>query len=160
MLLAAAMVACTTSADDEPVLCHNPEAGIVRIGTGSDDTGFQPLEDGGDLALLFGVNGMYLLSVSLEVARFEFPSEQSTLSQVGIRMSRSRVGDDAETVAGTLTHLHAESRDDLAEFLGIRCTVVSDEVDNLLGDPIQVDAEVVDGCGRVLEAGKTVNVVR
>lgn len=157
-LLLSTMSACGSSPDDEPIACVNQQPGNLELGTGDSATGFIPLEDGGEIGLGLVAGGPRLLTVSLRATDFEHPTDGTGDAEVTIEISRD-LGDGSEDVAHAFEEMVTGPPDGVVEILGINCVVGNVDIDSLVNDQIQIDAEVIDGCGRPLKASKTATVV-
>lgn len=148
-LLALALLgggACVPGQDVEPWLCENPDPAFAELGAGDLETGFQELDDGSDIGIVLGPQGLHMIVVSVRLEGFEMPTVGggATPIQVAIRTGDTLVGGAVEELAPSTE----DPAMDRVEFLGLRAIFsVADII--ALGDVLaEVDASIQDGCGR------------
>ena len=145
-LLLVLLVACEPEPDVEPLPCRNAEPGVAALGAGDLSTGFLPVDDGDDLPLVFGPQGMHMVVVSVRVEDLE-PAQAGG---IGNRVTVA-VRHDGEVVAGTLADMQPSvEQQHLSDFLGIRAIFTAAEVELLDDEEADVEVTVRDGCGREL----------
>lgn len=145
------LAACRPAPDVEPLPCRNPEAGLAELGKGDLDTGFIALEDGDEIEVVFGPQGMHMIVVSARIVDFEAAGAGGTGTDVSVAI---RYG--GEILGGTVGQLEPSlETEDGVEFLGIRAVFTVSEIEPFDGVPAEVEMVVVDGCGREISAERT-----
>lgn len=149
LLAALALAACDSTAELE---CLNPEAGVAEVGAGDLTTGFIELEDGDEVRVVLGPQGLHMIVVSGRARDFEMPREAQIHVEVGVRAG-------GEIVGGTVANVEPSSFSDGAvELLGLRAVFTVAEVRPLDGQLADVELIVVDGCDRRLESTQRVRL--
>ncbi len=149
LLAALALAACDST---EELECLNPEPGVAEVGAGDLTTGFIELDDGDDVSVVLGPQGLHMIVVSARAREFEMPSQAVIHVEVGIRAG-------GEIVGGTVANVEPSSFiDGAVELLGLRAVFIVEEVRPLDGQLADVELVVVDGCGRRLESTRRVRL--
>lgn len=155
LALGLACTGCEPEPDVEPLPCRNPEPGVADLGEGNLATGFLDLDDGQDLGVVFGPQGMHMVIVSARVAGME-PAQAGGIGNrvtVGIRH-------EGVVVGGTVADMQPSAEDaEFTDFLGIRAIITAAEVEEL--DQVEADVEIIvrDGCGRELVVERALRLV-
>ena len=140
----ASLAACVPAADVEPLVCVHPEAAVAELGAGDLETGFLPVEDGSDLQIVLGPQGLHMVVVSVRLQGFEMPpiGQDSSPIEVAIRHEGGVVGGALEELAPTVVDT------ELVEFVGLRAVFAIAEIKTLDGELADVAISIEDGCGR------------
>lgn len=153
--LALAALGCEPAPDVEPLPCRIAEAGVSTLGEGDLSTGYLELDDGQDLAVSFGPQGMHMVFVSARISNME-PAQAGGIGNrvsVAIRLQ-------GEVVGGTVADMKPSVTDGgISDFLGIRAIITAAEVEDLDGQVTDVEVIVRDGCGRELAADRPLRLV-
>jgi hypothetical protein len=141
-----AAIGCMPAPDVEPLACQNEVAGVASLGVGDLDVGFAPMEDGDAVQAQLGPQGMHMLMVSVRVDRLEAASVGSIGTEISIRIEQA-----GAVIGGTVADMQPSAESgDITDFLGMRAIFTVDDLEELTGEPIEVEAQVRDGCGRAL----------
>ncbi|MBW1881494.1 MAG: hypothetical protein JRI25_18375 [Deltaproteobacteria bacterium] len=154
ILLLGSTVACEPPPDVEPLACRKAAPGEADLGAGDLAAGFIPLEDGEDIPVIFGPQGMHMIVVSIQVRDLE-AAEVGTMGnhvQVAIR-------EQGEVVGGTVIDMEPLTSAEVSEFLGLRAVFTVAEIQDVIGKVIEVEGIVRDGCGRELETARWLTLV-
>lgn len=144
--LAALTLGCEPPPDVEPLACRNPEPGVAEIGIGDLNTGFISLEDGDDLPLIFGPQGMHMVVLSARVEDLEVGSVGGSGTEIAAALRQ-----DGEVVGGVSQEMTPTSDSGgVVEFLGVRAIITVAEVEDIANQYADVEITVTDGCGRAL----------
>lgn len=156
VLLLLLLAACEPPPDVEPLACLNDVPGEAVLGEGDLTTGWTPLEDGDPIQISFGPQGMHMIVVAVAVTDLEEPGAGGDGTQIRVAMDWA-----GDIVGGTVSTMQPSTLDGARqEFLGIRAVITEAEVDVLADELIDVAATVVDGCGREIEARRTLRFVQ
>ncbi len=148
LVIALLGTACEPPPDVEPLPCRNLEPGMAELGKGDLSTGFTELSDGDDVHVVFGPQGMHMLTLSLRV----WDMEPSQAGGVGNRVSVG-IRHEGVVVGGVSNDMEPSAQqDEITEFLGIRSVFTAAEVDVLDEEMANIEVIVSDGCGRELSA--------
>ena len=154
-LLALVLLACEPVPDEEPLPCRNLEAGVADLGAGDLDSGYQELVDGDEITIVFGPQGMHMVTVSSRVIDLEPAQAGGIGNEVSLAV---RVG--GEVVGGVVSDMEPASQvGEVSDFLGIRGVFTEAEVDRLYGELAEVEVVVRDGCGRDLTAQRELRLM-
>jgi len=154
ILLLGATLGCEPPPDVEPLACRKAAPGEAELGAGDLATGFIPLEDGEEVPVVFGPQGMHMIVVSIQVDDLEAAEVGSLGNHVQVAMVL-----EGEVVGGTVIDMEPMANGDLSEFLGLRAVFTVAEIQEVIGEVIEVEGAVVDGCGRELETSRWVTLV-
>ncbi len=152
-LMALSTAACVPAEDIEPMVCENVQAASPDFGIGNMETGFTAIDDGQDIHIVLGPQGLHMIVVSVRLNGFEMPSVGSDRSRVSVAIRH-----DGQLVGGTYARLapsRIEGQD--VEFLGLRA-VFTHEVKPLDGRIASVAIGVTDGCGRDVRVARTLRL--
>ena len=141
------------AADDGAGQCPTAEPGRAELGLGDLDSGYVPADDGGDVQVVLGPQGLHMIVVSVRVWQFDAPptGEPCHLT-VAMDHQQQLVGGaiaDVMPVAGA---------DGTTDFLGLRTTFDISDVRALDGELVELDATVFDACDRAVEAKRTLRL--
>lgn len=146
-------LACEPAPDVEPLVCRIAEPATLTVGLGDLGTGFVEIEDGDDVPVVLGPQGLHMIVVSVRLDQFEMPSlgDQTKVS-IAIRQDGELVGG----LAGDLppTTVAGES----VEFLGLRAEFVVAEIEPFVGKRADIVVTVLDGCGRDIRVSRSLRL--
>ncbi len=149
------LVGCEPEPDVEPLPCRNPEPGLADLGEGDLASGFVDLQDGDELPLIFGPQGMHMVVVSARITDLE-PAQAGG---IGNRVTVA-IRHEGEVVGGTVADMEpSEAVGETTDFLGIRAIFTAAEVELLDEALAEVEVIVRDGCGRELAAERPLRLV-
>lgn len=154
-LLLVLLVACEPEPDVEPLPCRNAEPGVAELGAGDLASGFLEIADGDDIPVVFGPQGMHMITVSTRIVDME-PAQAGG---IGNRVSMA-IRWEGEVVGGTVNDMQpSEVIGDTSSFLGIRGIITEAEVEILDEQIAEVETIVRDGCGRELKASRNLRLI-
>ena len=156
-LVIAIMVAgCGCGGDGEVVDCTFDEAPSVVVGGGTTQTGFLDLNDGADMTIVLGPQGLYMVTPSVRAFGM-YPgvsgrTGNSNDPEILIELL------DGSTVIGGSARANLGLTGTVAgdERLGI-FTPFTEELSTYLGQTVTIRGEVTDACGR--SASDTLDIV-
>ena len=148
---------CEPPPDVEPLACRNAEAGTAELGIGNKVTGFVPLEDGSDIAMILGPQGQHMITTRGRVHNLELPSGAGGSA---FRVAVTAAVDD-KVVAGTAGQFGpATAPGNAVEFLGMWTILIGDSIRELDGRMSVFTLTVTDGCGRDVTTTKNLRLVQ
>jgi len=158
-LLFASLCACYPAPDVEPFVCRNPQPADATLGTGDKVKGFKPLNDGDDLMVALGPQGLYMITPSLKLKHFEMPVIGTSNTRVSVTVRRQGTllgGIEVSTPPDKL------DEPDTIAFLGVQMPFTTEETSAYLGSPMMTDVamSLVDGCGRRITSTRSVRLVK
>lgn len=148
--LATLLAGCTAGAPDQ---CENPEPGVAELGLGDLDSGYVPATDGGDVRVVLGPQGLHMIVVSVRVWQLEAPPAGEPC-HLGVAIDH-----DQQLVGGAIADvMPVAGAGGATDFLGLRTTFQISDVRALDGELVQLVANVTDGCGRSIQATRTLRL--
>jgi hypothetical protein len=139
-------VGCT-----DPEACLDPEPGRAELGLGDQITGYAPMSEGDEVAVVLGPQGLHMIVVSVRLESLE-PTRGDQPYRVTVAIERA-----GEVIGGAIDLIAPSVEEaDRVEFLGLRAVFTIAEVRPLDGAEVELTATVTDGCGRLIEARRNV----
>jgi len=155
-LAALAAVTAGACAGGDTRSCPPGPPGVVEVGLGDLDTGFVAIDDGDEVTVVLGPQGLHMVVVSARVYAMQMPPMDATTVRMAVAI---RAG--GRVVGGTVADVvPASPLEDGArvELLGARAVFTVEDVRALDGVAAELDVVVTDGCGRELRGTRTVTL--
>lgn len=148
------IAACEPAEDVEPFACESPDPGLLEVGIGNLSTGFVAIEDGDEVQVVLGPQGLHMIVVSARIQGYEAPpyGERARVT------AATRL--DGTVIGGTVDFLTPnEAAADQVEFVGLR-SVFTAETEVFVGRQADVVVTVRDGCSRDVRASRRVTLIQ